>query len=313
MQSRKLGKTGLDVSVMGLGCGGHSRLGLATGKTEAESISLVRQALDLGINFIDTAESYGTEGVVGQAIKNVSRDSVVISTKLSPHYQDRLTTGAELLERFNGTLSRLQTDHVDILHLHGVTIDEYAYCKTELVPAIETLRAEGKVRFIGITEAFIPDPQHVMAVQAVQDDCWDVLMVGFNFLNQSARERVFVATQVKNIGVLGMFAVRRAISRPEVLREVLGDLVKKGLVEQGAIDIASLAPLLPDGKNESDLTNIAYRFCNHEPGMHVVLSGTGNPEHLASNAQSLMAPPLDDTHIATLGQLFRKIDNISGN
>jgi L-galactose dehydrogenase len=318
MQRKKLGKTGLDVSVMGLGCGGHSRLGLATGKTETEAINLVRQALDLGVNFLDTAESYGTEGVVGQAIKDIPRESVVISTKLSPHYQDRMTTGAELIERFNGTLSRLQTDHVDILHLHGVTINEYAYCVNELVPALETLRAQGKVRFIGVTEAFIPDPQHAMAMQAVQDDYWDVLMIGFNFLNQSARERVFVATQKKNIGVLGMFAVRRAISRPEVLREVLEGLVEQGLVEQGlvdtgAIDLKTLAPLLPPGMSEADLTDIAYRFCNHEPGMHVVLSGTGNPDHLVANAQSLTAPPLDNAHIATLKHLFRMVDNISGN
>jgi L-galactose dehydrogenase len=313
MQYRILGKTGLHVSVMGLGCGGHSRLGLATGKTETQAVALVQQALSLGINFLDTAESYGTEGVVGQAIKNTPSESVILSTKLSPHYQDRMTTGAELMERFNGTLSRLQTDHVDILHLHGVTADEYAYCVTELVPALETLRAEGKVRFIGITEAFIPDPQHAMTVQAIKDDCWDVMMVGFNFLNQSARERVFAATQAKNIGVLGMFAVRRAISRPEVLREVLGELASLGLLERDAIDLDTLAPLLPSGTSESDLTDIAYRFCNNEPGMHVVLSGTGNPEHLASNAQSLIAPPLSASHTKMLHQIFRRVDSISGN
>ncbi len=81
MEYATLGRTGLTVSVAGLGCGGFSRLGLGTGKSEAEAVALVRQALDLGVNLLDTAAVYGTEGVVGQAIKTVPRESVVIATK----------------------------------------------------------------------------------------------------------------------------------------------------------------------------------------------------------------------------------------
>src|ERR1700704_2131023 len=81
MQYTTLGKTGLKVSVAGLGCGGNSRIGLGTGFTEAQSIALVREALDLGVNFLDTAVSYGTEGLIGKAIKGRRRDQVVISTK----------------------------------------------------------------------------------------------------------------------------------------------------------------------------------------------------------------------------------------
>src|SRR5882724_7672541 len=76
-----LGRTGLTVSVAGLGCGGFSRLGLGTGRSRAEAVALVRQALDLGVNLLDTAAAYGTEAVVGEAIKSVPRQSVVIATK----------------------------------------------------------------------------------------------------------------------------------------------------------------------------------------------------------------------------------------
>jgi L-galactose dehydrogenase len=68
-----LGRTGLKVSVAGLGCGGFSRLGLGTGKSRAEAVALVRQALDMGVNLLDTAAVYGTEAVVGEAIKSVPR------------------------------------------------------------------------------------------------------------------------------------------------------------------------------------------------------------------------------------------------
>src|SRR5438876_4126732 len=81
MEYVTLGRTGLKVSVAGLGCGGFSRLGLGTGKSEGEAIALVRQAMDMGVNLLDTAAVYGTEAVVGQAIKSIPRDQVVIATK----------------------------------------------------------------------------------------------------------------------------------------------------------------------------------------------------------------------------------------
>src|SRR5580693_1624283 len=81
---RTFGRTGLKVSAAGLGGGGFSRLGLAKGKSEAEIVSLIRLALGLGVNIIDTAASYGTEPVIGRAIKSVRRENVVITTNASP-------------------------------------------------------------------------------------------------------------------------------------------------------------------------------------------------------------------------------------
>ena len=153
MDFTTLGRTGLSVSVMGLGCGGHSRLGLATGKDEANAISVVHKALELGINFIDTAESYKTETAVGMALvlAKTPRESVVLSTKLGPKSGESFSTKSEFKTRFEGNLTRLQTDYVDLLNLHGVKADEYAYCQSELVPALLELRDEGKIRFLGIT------------------------------------------------------------------------------------------------------------------------------------------------------------------
>src|ERR1700681_1160508 len=81
MHYTTLGKTGLRVSVAGLGTGGFSRMGLKTGKSEQEAARLILDAVDLGINFIDTAPPYGTEGVVGLALKSLRRDKVVVATK----------------------------------------------------------------------------------------------------------------------------------------------------------------------------------------------------------------------------------------
>ncbi len=177
MQYTTLGRTGLKVSVAGLGCGGHSRLGQRTGKTEQESIGVVRQALDLGINLIDTAEAYKTEKIVGKAIQGIRRDQIVISTKkLCPSLDSKNPSG-ELRRGVEQSLKRLQTDYVDVFYLHGVRPKQYQYARDTLAPVLLQLREEGKIRFIGVTEAFIPDPQHAMLKLALEDDCWDVMMV----------------------------------------------------------------------------------------------------------------------------------------
>ena len=304
MNFTMLGRTGLLVSRIGLGCGGHSRLGLGTGKDEASAISVVRKALERGVNFIDTAESYGTETAVGKALVGVPRESYVLSTKIGPTRDGAPISGAELKARAEGCLTRLQTDCLDVLHLHGVKRDEYAHCREELIPALRELRAEGKIRFQGITEAFGPDPQHAMLGPAVQnDDCWDIVMVGFNVLNQSARERVLAATRAKNIGTLCMFAVRRVLSDRAALDALLIELVNEGKLPMEA------AVVFPEG----DVTSLAYRFCRDELGIDVVLSGTGNPAHLEANAAALLGPPLPPKQTELLKRVFAGLDSVSGN
>src|SRR5689334_10814300 len=81
MEYTMLGRTGLKVSVAGLGCGGFSQLGLGTGKDETHAIGIIHQALDLGVNLFDTAASYSTEPVLGKALRSVPREEVVICTK----------------------------------------------------------------------------------------------------------------------------------------------------------------------------------------------------------------------------------------
>ncbi|MEX0653239.1 MAG: aldo/keto reductase [Phycisphaeraceae bacterium] len=307
-----LGRTGLRASRMGLGCGGHSRLGQSQGKPEAASVDLVREALDLGVNFIDTAEAYRTEAIVGQAIRGRAREAVILSTKKSPRRDGQLITADDLEAALHASLRRLGTDHVDIYHLHGVSAADYPHARRELVPALQRLRDAGKIRCLGITEEFHSDPGHVMLQQAVADDCWDVMMVGFNILNQSARERVLAKTQAKGIGVLGMFAVRRALHDAQKLRATVRELVARGEVDGDALEADDPLGFLVANGAAASVTDAAYRFCRDEPGVHVVLSGTGNPAHLHANARSLTGPPLPAADCARLAAAFRRVDSVSG-
>jgi aryl-alcohol dehydrogenase-like predicted oxidoreductase len=309
MQKVTLGRTGLEVTVMGLGCGGPSRVGKSTGKTEAESVYVVRQALDAGINFIDTAEAYGTEEIVGWAIRGLDRSSLVLSTKKRTRHQ---ITPQGVQESLEASLRRLGTDYVDVYHLHGVVLEDYPYLLSEIVPVMQRLRDQGKLRFLGITELFGPDPQHAMLQRALHDDVWDVMMVGFNILNQSARERVFARTTEKEIGVLIMFAVRRALSRPERLAEVIEELVEKGQLDPQDIDREDPLGFLVHEGGAVSVMDAAYRFCRYEPGTHVILSGTGNPDHLRANVESFYRPPLPAEDRRRLEHIFRRVDSVSG-
>ena len=309
-----LGRTGLRVSVMGLGCGGHSRLGQSYGNTEEQSVAVVRSALDLGVTFFDTAEAYGTEEILGKGLAGARREEVVISTKKSTwHDGESPLAPSDVAQGLEASLRRLQTDYVDVYHLHGLPAGQHEHAVSELVPELLRLRDQGKLRFIGVTEAFTSDPGHEMLQRAVQDDCWDVVMVGFNQLNQSARERVLAKTIEKDMGVLIMFAVRRALSDPAALKELLLDLRSRGLVDPDLVaDEHALDFLLREGGVES-LPEAAYRFCRHEPGVHVVLSGTGKLDHLDRNAASLERPPLPEEDVARLKLMFQRVDDVSGN
>ena len=134
-------------------------------------------------------------------------------------------------------------------------------------------------------------------------------MVG---LNQRARESVLRLAHEKGVGVLIMFAVRRALSRPQALRELLA-----GLVDDGTVDasLASDDPLgfVAEHPDVESLVQAAYRFCRHEPGAHVILTGTGDVAHLEANIASIQAPELPGEVADQLNALFGDVDSVSGN
>ena len=305
-----LGKTGLNVTVMGLGGGGPSRLGHNTGKDHANAVRVVRGALDAGINFIDTAEAYGTEDAVGEAVAEHGRAKVVISTKVSTWQE---TSPDSIRASLAETLRKLRTDYVDIYHLHGVPPDRYAELAEMAVPVLQDMQRKGAIRFIGITEVFGRDTRHAMLQRALQDDVWQVIMVGFNLLNQTARDTVFPVTQAKGIGTLIMFAVRRALSNPARLREVLDELVASGEIDADVVRGEDPLGFLVREYGAASVTDAAYRFCRYEPGAEVILSGTGDIAHLRENIASLDRPPLPDAAVQRLKTIFARVTSASGS
>jgi aryl-alcohol dehydrogenase-like predicted oxidoreductase len=310
MQYTTLGHTKLRVSVAGLGAGGFSRLGLNTGKTEAEAARLVLEAVDLGINFIDTAAAYGTEGVVGRALTSLQRDQVVISTKSTVRLDGERVTPEGLVASIDNSLRTMGIKYIDVFNLHGVHPDDYGYALETLAPVLDVEKRKGKIRHLGVTEAAIVDHTNEMLKRALRDPVWEVFMVAFHMLHQVARSNIFAQTLAKGIGTLLMFAVRSIFADPPRIARKVKELAAKGLVDLslGATD-DPLGFLIHDG-GASNLVEAAYRYARHEPGVDVVLFGTGNAAHLRSNVASLLKPPLPDVDRAKLTALFGHLTGI---
>lgn len=306
MQYTHLGRTGLKVSVAGLGCGGNSRLGLGT-LSQAQSADLVRRALDAGINFIDTAMAYGTEEIVGEAIQGRPRQSIVISSKTFISANGRPLSAAEVISNLEGSLRRLRSDTIDVYHVHGLMPQDYDRALAEIVPALQKARDAGKLRHIAVSETSPRDPEHVMLTRAVEDPVWEVMMLGFHMLNQNVRP-VLQRCIANRIGTLCMFAVRNIFSRPGLLQHTIAELAAQGkLPAEMARDPDPLGFLIHDNGGAASLTDAAYRFARHEPGIDVVLFGTGNAAHLDANIRSILAPPLPAADVARLRQMFEHL------
>ena len=133
---------------------------------------------------------------------------------------------------------------------------------------------------------------------------WDVVMVAFHMMHQNARTEVFPRTTANRIGTLLMFAVRNIFSRPERLAAALRELTASGQLPRWLADAPHPLGFLVHKAGARTIPEAAYRFVRHEPGVDVVLFGTGDPDHLRINVASILAPPLPLADRQTLAKLF---------
>ena len=170
MQKRKIGKSGLEVSALGLGCMGLS-FGYGPAVDKQDGIALIRAALDRGINFFDTAEAYGpfaNEELVGDALAPF-RDQVVIATKFGFKFEGGKQAGldsrpAHIREVADASLKRLKTDRIDLFYQHRVDPDVPI---EDVAGTVKDLIREGKVKHFGLSEAGVATIRRAHAVQPV--------------------------------------------------------------------------------------------------------------------------------------------------
>ena len=311
MKKTILGRTGLEVSVAGLGAGGHSRLGIDKYGLEHSAL-IVKTAFENGVNYFDTATVYGTEGAVGLGLKDIPRTQYILSTKFPYRNGNDINTPEKLEQTLDESLKFLRTDYIDIYNLHGVTSNDYGKTIDILLPAMKKAQEQGKIRYLGITEQFGGDTSHEMLKKAVVDDFFDVIMVGYNIINPSAAKTILPVAIEKNIGVQCMFAVRKALSNPEQLKIDIKRILEKKQADSSLTELYGTLEFLVNEKAAESITEAAYRFCSHTPGIHITLTGTGNSEHLKNNLKAIQMPKLPDDILKRLDMIFGNVDCVSG-
>ena len=304
MEYTNFGKTGMRVSVAGLGCGGASRLGKNRGMSKAESVALVRTAMDLGVNYLDTANSYTTEDIVGEAIKAVPRDQIFVGTKSLIRKDGRMLSVAEVVASLDNSLRELDTDYVDVFQFHAITPETYHDALNVYAPALLKEKEKGKLRFLGFTESPPNDANQEVLKRAANDDVWEAIMLGFHMMHQNARHNAFPYTQEKGIGTLLMFVVRSIFSIEGRLQSDMKELAAEGKVPQWLADRENPLDFLIHDGGAASVIDAAYRYARHEPGADIILFGTGSVEHLKTNLASILAPPLPKQDTDRLEELF---------
>lgn len=215
LPTRKLGRQGLEVSAIGLGCMGMSH---AYGTPDdTESIRTIHRALELGVTYFDTAEVYGpftNEKLLGQALKG-RRDGLVVATKFGFKIENGKTTGVNsrpehIREAVDASLGRLGLDHIDLLYQHRI---DPAVPIEEVIGTVSRLIEAGKVRFIGLSEAGVANIRRAHATHPVS-----VLQSEYSLWERNLEPEIIPVLQELGIGLTPFSPLGRGFLTGAVMR-----------------------------------------------------------------------------------------------
>lgn len=276
-----------------------------------QAADLVRHAVDLGVTFIDTAKVYQTEPAVAAALKG-RREGVVVSTKIPPLTPEGRADAAYISAQIDDSLRVLGLDTIDVMHLHGVLPQDYSRVIDECLAPLQRAQRDGKIRHIGVSEFWNQDLSHRTLQLALDEDHFDVILVGCNMLNSSALRSVLPKARAKGVATVLMFAVRRAFADARLLREICARLIASGEIAADELDLNDPFDFLIRDGDPANLIEAAYRYCRHLPGVSVVLSGTGSSEHLRQNIASIEAPALSADQLRRIERIFGRVHSVTG-
>lgn len=265
MRYRTLGRTGLEVSEVGVG---GAPLGIPNYlevwspdavETERSAYAMLGSAVDLGYNYIDTAPGYGqgrSEELIGRGLGGGLRDSVYLATKIPWRGRNEAAT----VDSVEASLRRLRTDHIDVIQIHGDT--GYAYTAEDFdrimeggpMEALQTLRDQGKVRFIGIT---CEEPTSL--VPFLDTSLFDVIQIKYNVIHQGAWHNIIPRAAEDGVGVV-------------VMRPLTSGIFQK-LLRTARPDIEELV----------DLNDLALKFVLSEPAVSTAIVGMRRPSEVERN------------------------------
>lgn len=318
MEYRALGRTGLKVSALGLGTGGHDPLGQKSGRPEAEMRRLLHRAFDLGIRLFDTSPGYlESECILGRALQELPREELVVSTKIAlvvgEPGQAEVMTPAQVEASVESSLRRLGLSEIDIMLLAVGDASCFERVANEHLPVLQKLQTQGKIRFLGSSELSRSDGAHEWLQMILPTNALDVAMVAHNMINQSAQDVVFPLCRERDIGVINIFTVRNLFWDPVRLGEVIADLKARGVLADDAAPADNPLGWLLEGGDPQSLVAAAYRFALHTPPVGCVMTGTIELGELEENVGLAKQGPLPAAKLERLRQTFGHIAEAIGN
>ena len=326
MQSRSLGKTGLTVSTLGFGCGNVG--GLIIRGTPAERERAVARAMELGVNYFDTAPSYGdgeSERNLGQVLKALkARVQVGTKFRLDPH--DLHDIPGAVARSLDQSLKRLAMERVDLFQLHnriesarGAGALSLGDVLNEVVPAVQKLRQQGKVGFCGITALGETRALH----QAIDSGTIDTAQVCYNLLNPSAGFQVPSGFPAQDFG--GLLNRTRERRMGVIVIRVLAAGALSGVEARHPVAVPSVDPIAtaPDYRTDvtraqrlgalvreghvENLIEASIRLAVSSDAVSTVLVGYSSLEHLEAAAAAVNRGPLPPAALQRLGALWSEL------
>jgi aryl-alcohol dehydrogenase-like predicted oxidoreductase len=323
MEMRVYGRTGMQLSLLGFGCGAVG--GLMVRGDPGDQERTVARALAVGVNYFDTAVQYGdgeSEKNLGRILQELKPANVVVGTKV------RLPSAAfgriaeTITKSLEGSLARLRRDGVDIFHLHNAVTEtgggealSVRQVFGEVVPAFERLRQEGKTRFLGLTA--VGDTAALL--QLVDARVFDSAQVVYNMLNPSAAValpanypaqdygRLFDHTKAAGVGVIGIRVLAGGALSGSAERHPIASPPPApiGSAMSYDADVARarrLMPLVAEGFAAS-LTEAATRFATTQPAIGTILVGMATPQEFEDALAAVQKGPLPPTALDRLTAL----------
>jgi len=276
MEKRRLGKTDMDVSVLGFG---GAEIGFENASLDAVE-KLLKSALDAGLNVIDTGECYrDSEELIGQAVSDRREDFYLFTKCGHPHGMESSAnwSQASLLQSIERSLRRLKTDRLDIVHLHSCSESELR--KGEAITALQTARERGYTRYIG----YSGDSR--AAHFAVECGAFDTLQTSISIADQEAIELTVPLAHKKQMGVIAKRPIANAAWKT-------GHKPIQGYHHEYWERLRKLNYEFLRNADLEKAIGIALRFTLSVPGVQTAIVGTKKPERWQENSKLLEAGPL---------------------
>jgi aryl-alcohol dehydrogenase-like predicted oxidoreductase len=300
METKRLGKTDLEVGRLGIGL---SEVGFNLEMADVDQArDVINQALDSGVNFLDTAACYGISEELLGVVASDRRDEFVLATKAGhflPRGEGEDWTYDLVISSIDRSLELLKTNHVDIVQLHSCVVEVLE--RGDVIRALQDAKAAGKTRFIG----YSGDNEN--AKWAVTSGLFDTLQTSFNLVDQDARTNLFADVEARDMGLIIKRPIGNAVwgaaADPKPYSH-MSDYTEEYFRRAGVMNAEG--PLADDPE---DRIRLALGFTFAHPEVDVTIVGTQRPGHMKSNLE-MVSDPLGVSD-ATVSDLHARWDKLS--